>query len=731
VINNGNYINNEFSDVYLVTTLSPIPMEAFTLQVSNSLLFFEVSSVKYIQWKDYKNVLEEGEEQYVPYDVTGQYGQLFIIIEQSGKARTARYIPVRQLTGTRIGRYRAVPLKSVVGGRLKEKLTVGGRLRKKKGRGRRKKKRKRRRKKKRKSISPARPRCLQVACERRRPRRSWLAATFLSARETFCLPARGEIEATLYGYVEVVGAWLQVWHSNPMLRDWLKERSNTSSLDRLKWMYYSINKSPCLLVNNRSSLDENEAFLTTADSAVKLLAKSMKPVSGWEGIEYRAAFPVMKPPGANFYPPDMDKEKQRRPLLFSSSPQTRRRKNAVFSLSDATRRRGGGDVAEASPHLLHSLKTSKAVEVSGLRKERCEEEDEPSPCPYLLDRDRRGRAAPNRDALRFSLFRFLLPSPSQLLLSLSGWSAYRSADGLDSKLDVTIGPYETYEDTLFGYKATFEAFVGIRDDIATSQVKLFGDHLQFHPLNVRKVGIIASLVYFAVGTYCLTRFAISICTALYGRYISVRQIIGTRIARYWAVPPKIDRRWSISVVGGLLRKKKGRKRRGEEIIPRHPRSRVVTRVRRRNVSPHGEPDQGNELQELHSALEEAKADIVGLWALKFLIDQVTGMQTARYRAVPPKLTVVGRFRPSAGEKGKKKKRKRRKKKKRRRKKTFPRTVLARAPSPPASRSRAVLTRSPLPPAGCSRAVLTRGGFFSHARRRNVSPRREKDRGDVA
>lgn len=28
-----------------------------------------------------------------------------------------------------------------------------------------------------------------------------------------------------------------------------------------------------------------------------------------------------------------------------------------------------------------------------------------------------------------------------------------------------------------------------------------------------------------------------------------------------------------------------------------------------------------ELQELHSALEEAKADIVGLWALKFLIDK--------------------------------------------------------------------------------------------------------------
>ncbi|RZR82655.1 hypothetical protein BHM03_00009109 [Ensete ventricosum] len=74
-----------------------------------------------------------------------------------GKTCTARYIPVRQLTGMRTGRYRAVPLRSVVGsrfrsstvdfrrrwsisavcGRFKEKSIVGGRLRKKKERRRR------------------------------------------------------------------------------------------------------------------------------------------------------------------------------------------------------------------------------------------------------------------------------------------------------------------------------------------------------------------------------------------------------------------------------------------------------------------------------------------------------------------------------------------------------------------------------------------------------------------
>lgn len=57
----------------------------------------------------------------------------------------------------------------------------------------------------------------------------------------------------------------------------------------------------------RSCLDENEAFLTTADSAIKLLSNSTRQVTGWKGIEYKAAFPCQKPPGANFYPPDMDK----------------------------------------------------------------------------------------------------------------------------------------------------------------------------------------------------------------------------------------------------------------------------------------------------------------------------------------------------------------------------------------------------------------------------------------
>ncbi|RWW61111.1 hypothetical protein BHE74_00031843, partial [Ensete ventricosum] len=91
------------------------------------------------------------------------------------------------------------------------------------------------------------------------------------------------------------------------------------------------------------------------------------------------------------------------------------------------------------------------------------------------------------------------------------------------------------------------------------------------------------------------------------------------------------------------------------------------------------------------------------------------MRTTRYRTVPSKIdrrrpiegesTVDGRLR-EIGEKGKKKKR--------RRNRTS--IVVARALSSPTGHPRAVAAR-------------TRGQFFSRARRQNVSPRGEKDRGD--
>jgi len=49
---------------------------------------------------------------------------------------------------------------------------------------------------------------------------------------------------------------------------------------------------------------------------------------------------------------------------------------------------------------------------------------------------------------------------------------------LDSSLEPTIGPYETYDDGWFGYKAAFEAFIAVRDEKETAKLARFSPELQ-------------------------------------------------------------------------------------------------------------------------------------------------------------------------------------------------------------------------------------------------------------
>jgi hypothetical protein len=49
---------------------------------------------------------------------------------------------------------------------------------------------------------------------------------------------------------------------------------------------------------------------------------------------------------------------------------------------------------------------------------------------------------------------------------------------LDASIEPTIGPYETYEDEWFGYKAAFEAFITLRDDVETKKLTRFAGELQ-------------------------------------------------------------------------------------------------------------------------------------------------------------------------------------------------------------------------------------------------------------
>jgi hypothetical protein len=49
---------------------------------------------------------------------------------------------------------------------------------------------------------------------------------------------------------------------------------------------------------------------------------------------------------------------------------------------------------------------------------------------------------------------------------------------LDASIEPTIGPYEVYEDEWFNYKAAFEAFITVRDEAETATLQRFGAELQ-------------------------------------------------------------------------------------------------------------------------------------------------------------------------------------------------------------------------------------------------------------
>ncbi|GFZ17269.1 nudix hydrolase homolog 3 [Actinidia rufa] len=512
-INDGKFIENEFEDVYLVTTLAPIPLEAFTLQES------EVSAVKYIPFEEYKNLLAKEDPEYVPYDVNGEYGQLFDIIA----TRYKENLETRSLV-------------------LQKQLS--------------------------------RYVCVSLGAELR-------GLTDADKEALALLIKAGTIIDDIFH--------LQVWYSNPTLRDWLKEHAEISHLDKLKWAYYRINKSPW------SCLDENASFLTTADSAVNHLVQifTLQIWTKWNLNYGRKVSLGMK-----------NKMQQD----FSMSLKRHSETDLDTFLSDNTT--GVRDHPVGFGHDLYTVPYSQEYKYFlGKAAELLHKAGDLTSSPSL-----------NR----------LLHSKADAFLSNDYYDSDIAWMELDSKLDVTIGPYETYEDAIFGYKATFELFVGVRDDKATAQVKLFGDHLQVLEQNLPMDSVYKS-----------------------------QDIIAAPIRVIQLIYNSGDVKGPQTVAFNLPNDERMVKNRGTSMVMlknvseakfKHilqPIAEVCIAKEQQDyvdfdsffthtichecchgIGPHSITLPNGEkstvrlkLQELHSALEEAKADIVGLWALKFLMVQ--------------------------------------------------------------------------------------------------------------
>src|SRR5215510_2873529 len=177
-----------------------------------------------------------------------------------------------------------------------------------------------------------------------------------------------------------------------------KLQQDKSALGRARLHYFWINKGPW------SEIDEHKAFLP--------------------GV------PARKPAGANFYPEGMTKEE------FESWVKT------LYPESKT--------LAEGFFNVIRRDEKRKLKFV-----------------PYSTEYSRDlGRAAKLlRDAATLtdnaSLKKFLTTRADAFTTNNYFESDMAWMD-LDAPLDVTYGPYETYNDEIFGYKAAFEAYINLR-----------------------------------------------------------------------------------------------------------------------------------------------------------------------------------------------------------------------------------------------------------------------------
>jgi hypothetical protein len=82
-------------------------------------------------------------------------------------------------------------------------------------------------------------------------------------------------------------------------------------------------------------------------------------------------------------------------------------------------------------------------------------------------------------ATRQPTLKTFLESRAAALLSNDYYASDVDWMKLEASIEPTIGPYEVYADEWFNYKAAFEAYVAVRDDAETAKLERFGRELQW------------------------------------------------------------------------------------------------------------------------------------------------------------------------------------------------------------------------------------------------------------
>jgi hypothetical protein len=202
---------------------------------------------------------------------------------------------------------------------------------------------------------------------------------------------------------------------------------------------------------------------------------------------------------------------------------------------------------------------------------------------------------------------------------------------LDSPVDITIGPYETYNDELFGYKAAFEAYVNIRDEKETRKLDFFAKHMQELEDNLPvdpkyrnpKVGAVAPMVV-VNQVYGAGDGNMGVQTAAYNLPNDER-IISQRGSKRVMLKNVQEEKFkaTLTPIAKIVLRPADQKDLDFNSFFTHILAHEITH----GLGPHITRVDGKEstprqdLKEAYSTIEEAKADITGLFALMYMMEK--------------------------------------------------------------------------------------------------------------
>jgi Peptidase family M49 len=358
----------------------------------------------------------------------------------------------------------------------------------------------------------------------------------------------------------------QVWAGNEAML--VRLAQDDSPLARARLQYFLLNKGPW------SRLDHDRPFVPGAPP---------------------------KPEGANFYPAGASRAAVEQ-WLASLDAAARDAATGFFTTIRRSAEKGGAEFV-AVPYSVEYQ--GELAEAAGLLR----------------------RAA---SLTRQPTLRHYLEARADALLSNDYYASDVAWMELDASIEPTFGPYEVYEDGWFNRKAAFESFIAVRDDRETAQLERFGgelqdieDHLPIAPrLRNPQLGALAPIrvvnVIFTAGD--ANRGVQTAAFNLPNDERVVREKGSKRVMLRNVQEAKF--RVVLEPIAQVALAPADRPRVSFDAFFTH----ILMHELMHGLGPHNISMDGRastvrrELEDTYSAIEEAKADVSGLWALQYLLD---------------------------------------------------------------------------------------------------------------